>query len=190
MADSGIRELFAPEYDRLSFDQIFTDAVEFKTKLRATGLISDLTITDTFLTTLFYMLYANHGNDPIVSTNSDQWVFRVALTTQAHAPTYLKKLDIQSQLRALSLDDLREGYKNIFNHAMNPSTTPSTENTEELPYVNDQNVNKGKSDKANALAKLWDMLHTNTTDEFLRKYDKLFSRVATTTNRMVYFTNN
>lgn len=183
---SGMFELLAPEYENLQFDQIFPDSAEFINKLRATNLIP-ASITNANLTTLYYMLFARHGFDPIVSANENQWIYKVALTTKAYFPTYLKRDEIQQSLRALDLDELREGYKNIFNHAVNPSTKPSTDNDEELPYINDQNVNKGKKGIADAYAYLWEILDSNLTEEFLRKYDKLFSKVATTTNRVVYF---
>ena len=186
MPDSGMFELLAPEYENLTFDEVFSSDTDFKDKIRDTGLITDASITDNFLKLLYAMLFAKHGSDAIVSANEEQWIFKVALTTASYAPTYLKKQDIQAKLRALNLDELREGYKNIFNHAVNPSTKPSTENTAELPYINDQNVNKGTKSKADAYAYLWEILKWNITDEFLKKYDKLFSMVATTTPRAVY----
>ena len=158
MPDSGSLELFAPEYNHATFDQIFPDSATFVSRIRATGVITTSEITDAFLGRLFLMLYAKHGVDPIKSANPPQWVFKVALTTEAYAPAFLKREDIQKKLRALTDDDLREGYKNIFNHAMNPSTTPSTDNTNELPYITDQNVNKGKKSKVDAYASLWDIL--------------------------------
>lgn len=190
MPDSGMFELLAPEYENLTYDIIFPTGEDFKTKIRATGLITETEITDAFLKLLWGMLYAKHGTDPIVSANEGQWVFRVALVTKEYAPTYLKKDAIQKALRALDLEDLREGYKNIFNHATNPSTKPSTDNTEELPYINDQNVNKGKRGKADAYAYLWEILNASLTEDFLKKYDKLFSMVATTTNRAIYYGDN
>ena len=191
MPDSGMFELLAPEYENLTYDIIFPTGDDFKTKLRDTGLLTGETeITDAFLKMLWAMLYAKHGTDPIISANEGQWIFKVALTTKAYAPTYIKKEAVQKALRALDLDSLREGYKNIFNHATNPSTKPSTDNTEELPYVNDQNVNKGKRGPADAYAYLWEILNSNITEEFLRKYDKLFSMVAQTTNRVIYSGDN
>ena len=184
---SGMFELLAPEYENLQFDQIFPNATEFINKLRATGLMTETELTDTFLTLLYGMLFAKHGFDPIVSANEGQWIFKLALTTKEYAPEYIKKDNIQKTLRALTEDQIREGYKNIFNHAVNPSTKPSTENTDELPYINDQNVNKGKKGLTDAYAYLWDLLDSNLTEEFLKKYDKLFSKIATTTNRVVYF---
>lgn len=186
MPDSGMFELLAPEYENLTYDLVFDSAATFITKVRATGLIVDTSINDSFLSLLFGMLYAKHGTDPIVSANEDQWIFKVALTTNSYAPTYIKKMDIQKSLRALTDDEIREGYKNIFNHAINPSTKPSTENTSELPYINDQNVNKGKKGVVDAYAYLWEVLNSNLTEEFLKKYDKLFSKIATTTDRVVY----
>ena len=189
MPDSGMFELFAPEYENLTFDLVFPSAADFITNLRATSLLTETEITDTFLTQLFYMLYAKHGTDPIKSANEDQWIYKVALVTKSYAPTFIKKQSIQAALRALDLEELREGYKNIFNRAVNPSTTPSTDASEEIPFINDQNVNKGKRSKADAYAYLWDILKSNITEEFLRNYDKLFSMVATTTNRVVYMGN-
>lgn len=187
MPDSGTFELFAPEYNHATYDAIFPDSATFVSKLRATSVITATEITDAFLQRLFAMLYAKHGTDPIKSSNPDQWVFKVALTTESYAPSFLKREDIQKKLRALSDDDIREGYKNINNHALNPSTTPSTDNTNELPYITDQNVNKGKKSKIDAYASLWDILRTDVVEEFLKKYDKLFSAIATTTNRIVYY---
>ena len=187
MPDSGSLELFAPEYNHATFDDIFPNALTFTAKLRSTNIITSVEITDSFLSRLFYMLYAKHGTDPIKSSNYDQWVFKVALVTESYAPAFLKREDIQKKLRALTDDELREGYKNIFNHALNPSTTPSTENTNELPFITDQNINKGKKSKIDAYASLWDILRIDVIQEFLRKYDKLFSSIASTTNRMVYY---
>ena len=187
MPDSGSMELFAPEYMHATYDSIFPDSATFISRIRATGLITDILITDAFLGRLFLMLYAKHGTDAIKSSNPPQWVFKVALTTESFAPAFLKREDIQKKLRALSDDDMREGYKNIFNHAINPSTTPSTDSTNELPYISDQNVNKGKKSKIDAYASLWDILRTDVVEEFLKHYDKLFSAVATTTNRVVYY---
>lgn len=187
MPDSGSLELYAPEYNHATYDDIFPDSASFVSKLRATGILTASEITDAFLGRLFVMLYAKHGTDPIKSSNTNQWVFKVALTTESYAPAFLKREDIQKKLRALSDDDMREGFKNIYNRALNPSTTPSTDNTNELPYITQQDVNKGKKSKIDAYASLWDMLRTDVIEEFLKKYDKLFSSVATTTNRVVYY---
>lgn len=187
MPDSGTFEWLAPEYSHMTFDQVFPDSDTFKTKLRATNILTAAEITDAFLVRLFYLLYAKHGTDPIKSSNYDQWVYKVAYVTEAHAPEFLKREDIQKQLRALTETDLREGYKNIFNHAVNPSTTPSTDNTNELPYITDQNVNKGIKAKADAYAYLWEILRSDVMERFLSWYDKLFSMVASTTNRIIYY---
>jgi len=187
MPDSGTFEYLAPEYSHATFDFLFPDADTFLAEMRATQIITYTEITDTFLKRLFYLLYAKHGTDPIVSSNYEQWKFKLATIIEAYSPSFLKREDVQKQLRALSEADLREGYRNIFNHAMNPSTSPSTENTDELPYVNDQNVNKGRKGKADAYGYLWELLRTDVLEEYLKKFDKLFSRIVSTTNRVVYY---
>ena len=187
---SSMLEQLAPEYNRLTFADVFTSKNDFREKLRDTTIITAAEITDAFLERLYFLLYANHGNDCISMSDETQWIFNVALITEANAPTYLKKEEVQKKLRSLSDDDLREGYKSIFNHANNPSTKPSTDASDEIPYISDQSVTKAKKNKTAAYIELWESLRTDLLQDFLRKYNKIFSRLASTSDRMVYIYDN
>ena len=177
--------MLAPEYNNYTFSDIFHDDQSFYDYLSGTGIL-DATITEAFLKRLWFMLYSYYGNSPIAGSDENRWKTKLATTVEAYAPTYIKKDEIQKALRALDLDDLREGYKSIFNRAINPSAEPTTDNTEELPYLNEQNVNKTKKNKADAYATLWDILKTNLLEDFLKKFSKLFSKVATEGNTIIY----
>ena len=187
MGMSSFLGALAPEYNNPTFSDIFHDDDSFYDYCHDTGIL-DATITEAFLRKLWFMLYSYYGNSPIAGSDENRWKAKLVVTIEAYAPTYIKKQEIQAGLRALDLDDLREGYKSIFNRAINPSAEPSTDNTEELPYINEQNVNKTKKNKADAYATLWDILKTNLLEDFLKKFSKLFSKVASNGNIIIYST--
>ena len=103
------------------------------------------------------------------------------MTIWQFAPTWLKKVDIQEALRGLGndpndLSDIINGAKAIYNHAFNPETEPSTQSTEELTYINDQNVTNYKKSKMDAYAQLWSVLVSDVTTEFIKKFQPLFKK--------------
>lgn len=187
---SSMLEQLAPEYNRLTYADVFTSKTDFRTKLQDTGIIEDILISNVFLEKLYFYLYAAHGNDCISMSDEAQWIYNVALITEANAPTYLKKLDVQKKLRALTDDELREGYRTLFNHAVNPSAKPSTDANDELKYINEQSVNKARKNKTAAYIELWESLRTDLLADFLHKYDKIFSKLASTADRMIYISDN
>lgn len=169
---------FAPKYGTFTFCQIWNSYDKFEADYdEAIVLFAQNTspIKKVALKTLFYLLYAKYGNNPIANNDPNQFKFKVYSTIFAYGPTWEKKLDIQDKLRALAEADLLAGAKQIYNHAFNPSATPSTETLEELTYINDQNTALHKKSKMEAYSLLWEILHADTTEEFLRQFRKLFS---------------
>lgn len=178
-------EFIAPEYSVPTFIEIFSSASAFESYYSGISILSS-EVNATFLNKLWYLIYAKYGNNPIVGEDITQWKYQLLVKINAYAPTYIKKEEIQAALRALDLDNLREGFATIMNHAINPSKAPSTDNTDELPYINAQDVNKGKRGKADAYAMLWDILRSNLLDDFLAKFAPLFSKVVSTSERIVF----
>ena len=62
--------LFQTSTKRL-FDEIFENASGFLTEFKASAFAG--AITDDNVTKLYYLLYARHGNDPIVNNDENQW---------------------------------------------------------------------------------------------------------------------
>lgn len=179
--------VMAPETNEPTFSDVFNDADSFYEFCSESEILDDI-ITEEFLKKLWYMLYAYYGNAAIASMDENRWKAKLVVTIEEYAPTYIKKAEIQRALRGLELDDLREGYKSIFNRAINPSAEPTTDNTNELPYINEQNVNKTKKNKADAYLTLWDALKSNILEDFIKKFSKLFSKIASTGNIIVFET--
>lgn len=186
MGNSAVFGDLTPAYSRFTFKDIFPDVDTFVDYVSNAGPLQDEINDEDLLAQFYYMMWAKYGNCPIAKSDSEQWGLDLIFTMNAYLPTFVKKEEIQKELRTLTVDDVREGFKNIYNKAYNPSTTPSTGTDEELPYVNEQNVNKTKKNVVDSLSSLWEMLHTNLWEDLMRKFQKLFSKIVSPANNVIY----
>ena len=166
---------FVADYKNLSEDEEFVNGIP-------------TTITDTNATTLFYLLYARYGNNPIANLDENQFKYKIFSIIFQYGPTWEKRLAIQTSLRTISDTDLLIGAKAIYNHAYNPSTAPSTGSLDELTYTNEQNTTNYKKSKMDAYAQLWDLLATDVTGEFLAKFQKCFKQFVKPERTFIYVT--
>ena len=168
-----------PEYSTKTFAQVYSSYEEFKKDYDAlitlvSGGVQPLTNANVQAT--FYLLFARYGNNPIVNFDITQFKMKLMSVIATYGPVWEKKKAIQKSLRDLSEADLLQGAKQIYNHAFNPSTEPSTQELEELTHINDQNVTNNKKAKMEAYSILWANLHVDATDEYLNKFKNCFSR--------------
>ena len=173
-------------YRTNTFQEIWDSADKFVAEYKANGIKT--TITDDNCTTLYYLLYAKYGNNPIASSDENRFKYAVWATIFKYGPTWEKRLEIQDKLRALSEDDLLRSGKSIFNHAYNPSTEPSTGSLEELPGINEQNTNQYVKSKIDAYGSLMELLRTDVTEQFLGEFRKLF-KICLVENPLLYVTD-
>ena len=127
-------------------------------------------------TTIFVSSCSKYGNTPIINNDVNQWKFKILAIIFSYGPAWEKKIKIQKTIIELSEADILVGAKQIYNHAANPSTAPSTSALEELDYINDQNTALHKKSKLEAYSILWEMIHTNHTEEFLTRFKDCFSK--------------
>lgn len=127
---------------------------------------------------IYYLLLSNYANSVIASDDENRFKYKVFSTIFQYGPTWAKELEIQKEVRSLTAEDLQEGVRNITNVAANPSTTPSTQDTEELPYINNQNVSKTKRSKADGYALLLSLLKDDVTESFMKRFKPLFLNIV------------
>ena len=168
-----------PEYSTKTFAQVYPSYEKFKEDYDAlitlvSGGVQPLTNANAQAT--FYLLFARYGNNPIVNFDVTQFKMKLMSVIATYGPVWEKKKAIQKSLRDLSEAELLQGAKQIYNHAFNPSTEPSTQELEELTHINDQNVANNKKAKMEAYSILWANLHVDATDEYLNKFKNCFSR--------------
>lgn len=177
-------------YNTLMFNEVWEDDDEFKTEFLTTpyaGCITDGTgTTKDYITLTYWVLNSRYGIRHLANFSIDQFKLKLFTTMFQFAPTWSKRLEIQEKLRALSETDLLTGSKAIYNQAQNPSTTPSTSALDELTYINGQNTTNYKKSKMEAYGQLWELLNNDVTNDYLAKFDKLFSPFASPQHPVLY----
>ena len=168
----------------LRFGEVYNNANDFYSDYTSYGIPT--TISETSCKTLFYLLYAKYAGSHFCNENLVQSKLKIFTTIFEYGPTWEKKLEIQAELRSLTLDELQEGAKQIVNHANNPNTAPSTSALEELEYIDEQHQTNYKRNKIDAYNSLWLMLATDVTEEFLSKFKKIFCFVTNETNEYLF----
>lgn len=133
-------------------------------------------LTDENINKLFYLLYARYGNNPIANLDENQFKFKVYSIIFEYGPNWQKELDIQNKLRNLSEEEMQKGQFAIYNQAYHDATEPSTNTTEELEYINNQNTSRMKKGKLNAYNDLLLLLKTDVTKRFIDKFANLFKK--------------
>ena len=163
-------------YRQVKFTDVYPDVDTFLTEYNSNGIKT--TISQESATTLYYLIYSRFGNSVIASSDTNRFKYDLFGTIFSYGPTWEKRLDIQEKLRNLTDDDLFAGATQIYNHAYNPGTAPSTNYIDELPAINEQNTSKHKKDKMSGYAMLMSLLETDVTERFLDKFKKLFLKIV------------
>lgn len=175
-----------PVYNTKLFTDIWEDAADFLADYASVGIPT--TISTQSATTLYYLLYARYGNNPIANWDEEQFKYKIFGIVFQYGPTWEKRLDIQSKLRTLSEDDIMKGSKAIYNTALNPSIAPSTATLEELDYINQQNTTNYKKSKMDAYAELWLLLDNDVTGDFINKFRICFKQFVAPEHPFIYVT--
>lgn len=178
-------------YGRFSnkrFLDVFPDAEAFKKEYTyyQTLFNSPIKVEENQMAFIYYILYSKYGSEYIAMSNTTRFESKLFATLELAAPILLKELDVQKKLLALSEDDIYSGGRAIYNHAFNPSGTPSTSTLQEIPYINDQNTTQYKKSPMEGYSILLSLLDDNLLENFLRKFRKLFLRVLAPTRARLY----
>ncbi len=178
-----------PEYITKTFVQVFPRYEVFKKDYDdlislVSGGVTPLTEDNVRAT--FYLLFARYGNNPIVNYDETQFKFKLMTVIATYGPVWERKKAIQKSLRDLSEAELLQGAKQIYNHAFNPSTEPTTAELEEVTHINDQNTTNNKKSKMEAYSILWANLHVDATDEYINKFKNCFSRFVGDQHPIIY----
>lgn len=173
-------------YRQKRFTDVYESVEDFLADYKDCGIPT--TISDNSAQTLFYLLYGSYGNDVVASSDINRFKYKLFSIIFQYAPNWEKQLEIQNKLRGLTEDDIRLGSRQIYNTAQNPSTEPSTDTTDELQYINNQNVTKNQRGVLEGYATLLSLLRTDVTQEFLNRFRKLFLTIVQPEEPLLYIT--
>ena len=181
-----------PQYSTVLFTDIYNNVEDFISdyKNESDDFVNGIPqlISETSANTLFYLLYARYGNNPIANNDINQFKYKLFSVIFQYGPTWEKRLEVQAAIRQLSLEDIRLGSKAIYNQALNPSTEPSTASLEELEFINQQNTTNYKKSPLEGYAMLLDLLSTDVTEDFLKKFNVCFKKFVSAERPLIYVT--
>lgn len=167
-------------YRTRKFSNIYPDYTEFDKDVaffNANGLNPQLKNISTYRT-IYMLLASRYKNSSIAYSDETQFKLELFSKIFQFAPNWERELELQKTLRELSEIDLTIGGKAIYNHSYNPSTAPSTQATEELETVNEQNVTKYTKSKLDAYGNLVALLEKDVTEDFIRRFKYLFIKIV------------
>ncbi len=175
-------------YRNRKFTDIWTTVADFISDYNSNGIMT--TISDQSASLLYYLLYARYGNSTIASSDENQFKYKLFSTVFMYGPTWEKRLQIQKDIRDLTLDEIQRGGKAIYNSALNPNQAPTTSSLEELNFINQQNTSNFIKSKVDAYAILIDLLETDVTEQFIGQFKKLFLVVVSPELPLWFVTND
>lgn len=187
------RPWFTPEYPTQTFAQVWDSYSKFKEdydEIKLAFAINENPIDENHLKTTYYLLYCKYGNNPIINEDVNQFKFKIVSIIFQYAPKWAKQLEIQEKFKNMTEEELLIGSKQIYNHAYNPSTEPSTGALEELTYINDQSTTNNKRSKLDAYSILYSLLRDDLSKLYMDKFKSCFSAVAAPIGSVVFVDDN
>lgn len=185
-------------FDNITFSDLWQTSESFVQAYKDTGLPQTFTnddnttgnyVSDETLSLIWKLMIGRYADSTIKPYNTfGAFQMRFMSRIWQHAPAWKKELDIQNKLRSMSLNDgspIYEGTKSFYNSAQNPGTPPITE---ELQYINSQNVTKHRKSKLEGLAILTDLMKKDITEAFLRRFDDFFRNIIFSGRTLLYET--
>lgn len=171
-------------YNNLTFSQVFPTVEGFLADWASVGALNNIPEDKAQLT--WYLLTARYSSTPIANQTPDLFKIKVFSTMFQYGPAWVKKLEIQENIRELDLSQLQLGNKTIYNRALNPDTAPSTDTLEEVTYINEQNVQKNIKSPLQAYNELKLILEEDVSEEYISKFKKYFRNVVMSDNALLY----
>ena len=175
-----------PQYNTELFCDIYPDLASFTTDAAASPIPT--LVQSTTLQTIYYLLLARYGNNPIANLSVDAFKIKLFATIYQYGPTWEKRQEIQATLRSLTEGQLRTGGKTIMNTALHPGQAPSTGALDELTYIDQQNTSNNQKSILAAYSDLWEVLKVDVTENFLNAFKPLFKLVVIPERTYIYAT--
>ena len=219
-----------PMYDTNLFCEIWDSSDKFLADYNNTGTEFTnqvpTTISQENALMTYLLLFSRYGNNPIANYDVNQFKNKIFTIIWQYGPAWEKRLSMQEDIRNLTLQEIMTGTKTdwssegtqsqnnsgtdttINNHAYNPSTAPTTQSTNELDYIDQQQVAKGSNtstisgtdskttgqvvtkSKMDAYAQLWDLVATDVTNGYISKFKNCFKQFVAPERRMIYVTED
>lgn len=169
--------------DNKTFSEVYADSDALQKDFESRGFETSGFPSD-FPWALFYsLIYGRHGNATIISPDDylAAWETRFCSILWQFGPYWMREVAIQQSLRELSEEDLLKGSLVVSSNALNPAAKPTeTFENMDVPKVDtiqQQATSQSRRSKMDAYAALSQLLRTDVTESFLRRFDALFRNI-------------
>lgn len=177
-------------YRTRTFSDIFPDVGTFVQFYNQCGIPKMLKTSEEYenwsINTIYVLLMAEFANSHIKSSAENQFKLRVMVTIFEYGETWQRDMYLQKKLLDMSDVEILEGSKAVYNRALNPENTPSTNALEELTYINEQNTTNYRKNRPDAFNEIRNSLKPSTTKYFIDKFRPLFVSVAYPDKPLIY----
>lgn len=177
-----------PEFNTKTFAQIYPELEYFEADFEELEgfFLDNVDFAD--LGAIYMLLYSKYGNNPISNLDENQFKVKLFSIIATHGPVWIKRINLQKEIRNITLEDATKGSIAIHNHATNDSTLPNDGAVTELNFVDNQNVSKYKRSKIEAANILWESIKGDVTEDFIRKFRYLFKSIVRAEHTEIYTT--
>ena len=176
--------MMIPMYNTETFQNVFPNVEEFIDEYQSTAFAKN--VSEQGITTLYYLLYARYGNNPIANDDINQFKYKLFAIVYMHGPYWEKEVAIQDRIRNLSEEDIRVGGKMINNRAYNPSSEPSTSALDEIPTINEQTSQNSRKGIIEAYSNLLMLLDEEITERFVARFKICFKQFVLPEHPVLY----
>lgn len=173
-------------YRTRRFTEIWDNVNDFLEDYNKSGIPAS--IRQDSATTLYYLLYARFGNSNIASSDETQFKYKLFSIIFSYGPTWEKRLELQTNIRNLTIEQLQAGNKTIYNKALHDGDAPSTMTLEEITAISEQNTANYKRSVSDAYALQYSLLETDVTERFLNEFKRLFITIVVPQQPLWYVT--
>lgn len=143
-------------------------------------------ITDKITKDSWLAIIGRYAESHIIDRNEMQFKAQFLTILSEAYPKLLAKLTINEKLRKLTEAEALDGGKIIANNAKNPDSEPADSDTSELPYINDQSVQKETIGRVRGLYDWKNTVGGQAYNEFLDRFKPLFRVILVDIEEFLY----
>lgn len=171
-------------YRNEKFSDVFPDYATFLAEYEGCGLPTNIRHADPVspstdensLKTLYLLLVGRFMSSTIASDTVEQFKIKLFSIIYEYGPNWEKQLDYQKKIRAMTDDDILTSSTVRHYHGFNPTSEFTI--GQDVNFVNEQNTQLYKKNKGEAYALADGLLDSSITENFLRKFKKLFLSIV------------
>lgn len=165
-------------YRNRKFEKIFPEQSDFVDDWNHSIFVADNPLDEKLVRLTYQNLYGYYVGSTIATSNEYHFKQKLFSIMVTYGPEWMRKKELQERARTLTDEEIFQGYKTVYNHAINPADAPGTQTLDEIQYIDQQNTANFKKEPIRGINELHALLREDYTKEYMRHFKKLFLTVV------------